>query len=122
MSLFHLLKVPPPTPSASALGLSLQHMSFGGPIPNHSHAQRKHAEQRLRDAAPPPHGSPLLLISGLLTSQPGCVWSSHYTVLTPTFGQKLVTQSQPAAGERLGDPGGHESSLFLKREVEKLCL
>lgn len=71
---------------------------------------------------PSPHGSPLLLISGLLTSQPGCVWSSHYTVLTPTFGQKLVTQSQPAAGERLGDPGGHESSLFLKRGVEKLCL
>lgn len=54
-----------------------------GAHPNHSHAQRKHAEQRLQDA--PPHGSPLLLISGLLTSQPGCVWSSHYTVLTSYF-------------------------------------
>lgn len=108
MSLSHLLKVPPLQRFCTRIKPPAHEL--WGTHPNHSHAQRKHAEQRLQDG--PQDGSPLVLVPLSLVVCGPLITQS----LPPTFGQKLV------AGERLGEPGGHESSLFLKRGAEKLCL
>lgn len=53
MTTVYLLKVPPPQSQRFCTGIKPSAHELWGTHPNHSHAQRKHAEQRLQDAAPP---------------------------------------------------------------------